>query len=201
MTTREGCGPSCQSRTDARPEVVAQRAVLQVPRRRRRGRPCSTRTGVSLGSVSGCVGCGGGPRNPCFSPATLCDNLGDQYKCKTCQQGGGCPAGCATSGRMVLLPERDRLPPALLGVQLPAGLPERLLPLLHDAEHPVRPADQLRRTAVPVPAAGAAARPGAQRPGLAMIPLFVLVSLSLVVGLSTAIRYRNQLLPAGGLIA
>ena len=57
-----------------------------------------TRTGVSLGSVSGCVGCGGGPCNPCFSPATLCDNLGDQYKCKTCQQGGGCPAGCATSG-------------------------------------------------------------------------------------------------------
>jgi hypothetical protein len=57
-----------------------------------------TRTGVSLGSVSGCVGCGGGPCNPCFSPATLCDNLGDQYKCKTCQEGGGCPSGCATSG-------------------------------------------------------------------------------------------------------
>ena len=57
-----------------------------------------TRTGVSLGAVTSCVGCGGGPCNPCFSPATLCDNLGDQYKCKTCQQGGGCPAGCATSG-------------------------------------------------------------------------------------------------------
>ena len=145
-----------------------------------------TRTGVSLGSVSGCVGCGGGPCNPCFSPATLCDNLGDQYTCKTCQQGGGCPAGCATVGRVVLLPERDRVPPALLGVQLPAGLPERLLPLLHDAEHPVRPARQLRRAAVPVPAAGAATRPGDQRPRVAMIPLFVLVSLSLVVGLSTA---------------
>ena len=30
-----------------------------------------TRTDVSLGAVSGCVGCGGGPCNPCFSPATM----------------------------------------------------------------------------------------------------------------------------------
>ena len=57
-----------------------------------------TRTDVSLGAVSGCVGCGGGPCNPCFSPATLCDNLGADYHCPACSQGGGCPSGCQTSG-------------------------------------------------------------------------------------------------------
>jgi hypothetical protein len=57
-----------------------------------------TRTNVSLGAVSGCVGCGGGPCNPCFSPAQLCDTLAGNYPCKTCQEGGGCPDGCATSG-------------------------------------------------------------------------------------------------------
>ena len=55
-----------------------------------------TRTGVSLGAVTSCVGCGGGPCNPCFSPAQICENLG--FTCKTCQQGGGCPTGCITSG-------------------------------------------------------------------------------------------------------
>ena len=58
-----------------------------------------TRTGVSLGAVQGCVGCGGGPCNPCFSPAGLCDDItGGQFVCKTCTQGGGCPDGCQTSG-------------------------------------------------------------------------------------------------------
>jgi hypothetical protein len=57
-----------------------------------------TRTDVSLGAVSSCVGCGGGPCNPCWSPAILCDNLNPPYPCKTCQQGGGCPTGCLTSG-------------------------------------------------------------------------------------------------------
>jgi hypothetical protein len=57
-----------------------------------------TRTGVSLGAVSGCVGCGGGPCNPCYSPVGLCDDLNPSYPCKTCQKGGGCPAGCSTSG-------------------------------------------------------------------------------------------------------
>ena len=47
-----------------------------------------TRTGVSLGAVTSCVGCGGGPCNPCFSPAQICENLG--FPCKTCQEGGGC---------------------------------------------------------------------------------------------------------------
>jgi hypothetical protein len=58
-----------------------------------------TRTNVSLGSVSGgCVGCGGGPCNPCWSPAIRCNDLKSSYPCKTCEQGGGCPANCTTSG-------------------------------------------------------------------------------------------------------
>ena len=57
-----------------------------------------TRTDVSLGAVSGCVGCGGGPCNPCFSPAEVCDTLPGDYACKLCSQGGGCPDGCQTSG-------------------------------------------------------------------------------------------------------
>jgi hypothetical protein len=55
-----------------------------------------TRTEVSLGAVSGCVGCGGGPCNPCWSPATSCENVGKV--CKPCQEGGGCPEGCSTGG-------------------------------------------------------------------------------------------------------
>ena len=58
-----------------------------------------TRTGVSLGAIQGCVGCGGGPCNPCFSPAWICDDItGGQFNCKRCAQGGGCPDGCQTSG-------------------------------------------------------------------------------------------------------
>ncbi len=58
-----------------------------------------TRTDVSLGAISGCVGCGGGPCNPCGSPAPICDTLSQgTYPCKTCVQGGGCPEGCQTSG-------------------------------------------------------------------------------------------------------
>lgn len=55
-----------------------------------------TRTGVSLGATEGCIGCGGGPCNPCFSPRGLCENIG--FTCKTCVQGGGCPEGCTTTG-------------------------------------------------------------------------------------------------------
>jgi hypothetical protein len=58
-----------------------------------------TRTGISVGAVNGCVGCGGGPCNPCWSPVGICDQLSSTaYPCKTCQQGGGCPTGCSTSG-------------------------------------------------------------------------------------------------------
>jgi hypothetical protein len=57
-----------------------------------------TRTDVTLGAVTGCVGCGGGPCNPCFSPAGVCDDVTPQYPCKTCAVGGGCPVGCSTGG-------------------------------------------------------------------------------------------------------
>ena len=57
-----------------------------------------TRTGVSMGAVTGCVGCGGGPCNPCFSPATICENVPGNFTCKTCAEGGGCPDGCQTGG-------------------------------------------------------------------------------------------------------
>jgi hypothetical protein len=58
-----------------------------------------TGTKVSLGAIQGCVGCGGGPCNPCGSPAGVCDQVtGGQYPCKTCLQGAGCPDGCMTGG-------------------------------------------------------------------------------------------------------
>ena len=58
-----------------------------------------TGTKVSLGAIQGCVGCGGGPCNPCGSPAGVCDSVtGGQYPCKTCLQGAGCPEGCSTGG-------------------------------------------------------------------------------------------------------
>src|SRR4029453_15724120 len=54
---------------------------------------------VSLGAITGCVGCGGGPCNPCFSPAGRCNDVtGGQYQCKSCAVGGGCPDGCNTGG-------------------------------------------------------------------------------------------------------
>jgi hypothetical protein len=57
-----------------------------------------TRTDVSLGAVTGCVGCGGGPCNPCYSPVGRCNDVTPQYPCKTCAEGGGCPVGCSTGG-------------------------------------------------------------------------------------------------------
>jgi len=57
-----------------------------------------TRTDVSLGAVQGCIGCGGGPCNPCFSPVIRCNDLPVPFNCKTCQEGGGCPVGCSTGG-------------------------------------------------------------------------------------------------------
>jgi hypothetical protein len=58
-----------------------------------------TGTDVSLGAVSGCVGCGGGPCNPCFSPVGECSDVtGGQYNCKSCAEAGGCPTGCSTGG-------------------------------------------------------------------------------------------------------
>ena len=57
-----------------------------------------TGTDVSLGALTGCVGCGGGPCNPCGSPAVRCNVLNPPWPCKLCTQGGGCPDGCQTSG-------------------------------------------------------------------------------------------------------
>jgi hypothetical protein len=57
-----------------------------------------TGTDVTIGSVTGCVGCGGGPCNPCVGAGPICTQMNPPYPCKTCQQGGGCPEGCNTSG-------------------------------------------------------------------------------------------------------
>jgi hypothetical protein len=89
-------GPDVSSRSQARRQVV-QTAVLQVPRRRlARRRLFLTRTKVSLGAIQGCVGCGGGPCNPCVGVGPICTDAG--FPCKTCQQGAGCPESCQTSG-------------------------------------------------------------------------------------------------------
>jgi hypothetical protein len=56
-----------------------------------------TRTDVTLGSIGGCSGCGGGPCNPnCISPHPVCTN--PNFLCKPCAQAGGCPIGCTTTG-------------------------------------------------------------------------------------------------------
>jgi hypothetical protein len=59
-----------------------------------------TRTGISLGTITSCVGCAGGPCPDCASPAPTCDSIG-----RSCPQptgcpsaGGGCPSGCTTTG-------------------------------------------------------------------------------------------------------
>jgi hypothetical protein len=54
-----------------------------------------TRTETTLGSITGCAGCGGGPCVPsCFSPHQRCLEM----PCRPCQLGAGCPVGCTTSG-------------------------------------------------------------------------------------------------------
>jgi hypothetical protein len=53
-----------------------------------------SRTEATLGSITACVGCGGGPCNPCGSPFQQCT----ERPCKPCRQGGGCPEGCMTTG-------------------------------------------------------------------------------------------------------
>jgi hypothetical protein len=55
-----------------------------------------TGTDVTLGSMGGCSGCGGGPCNNCFSPHPVCTN--PNYLCKPCHLAGGCPVGCTTTG-------------------------------------------------------------------------------------------------------
>ena len=62
------------------------------------------------------------------------------------------------------------MPDAVLRVQLPAGLRQPLVSLLHAAAHPVRP-DALVGDSLPL---------------RLVMPVLALVSLSLLVGLSTA---------------
>ena len=87
-----------------------------------------TRTDVSLGAITGCVGCGGGPCNPCFSPVARCetpqpaapvpDLPGRAAAARPAARTGGEWFCCLTSGA------RARLPVPLLGVHVPARLPE-----------------------------------------------------------------------------
>lgn len=55
-----------------------------------------TRSGISLGAVTACAGCGGGPCNPCFSPHVRCGQIG--RTCRDGCNGGGCPSSCSTTG-------------------------------------------------------------------------------------------------------
>src|SRR5439155_14840639 len=57
-------------------------------------------------------------------------------------------------GRMVLLCDRHRVPPALLRMQLSERMLIAGLPLLHTAQHPLHAEAALGRPAVPMPAGG-----------------------------------------------
>ena len=83
-----------------------------------------TGTKVSLGAIQGCVGCGGGPCNPCGSPADICENVPGNFTCKTCSTGRWLPGRLHDRRRMVLLSDErtSRVPLPLLGVQLPGWL-------------------------------------------------------------------------------
>ena len=109
-----------------------------------------TRTDVSLGAVTGCVGCGGGPCNPCFSPVGECSEVtGGTYVCKSCEVGGGCPDRLQHRRRVVLLPHgrrARRVPVPLLGVQLPVRLLQPVLLLLHEPPDAVHSRGSTRAT-------------------------------------------------------
>ena len=57
-----------------------------------------TGTDVSLGAITGCVGCGGGPCNPCGSPARVASSSNPPLPVQDLPVGGGCPDGCTTGG-------------------------------------------------------------------------------------------------------
>jgi hypothetical protein len=127
-----------------------------------------TRTDVSLGAVSGCVGCGGGPCNPCYSPATLCNNLQGDY-----------PASFARKAAAARTAARPRVSGSAAS-RTAAGC--------------AAPSATARRAAAIPPAT--ASRSCTSRAGDAVhcdplplrvvMPVLALVSLSLLVGLSTA---------------
>ena len=111
-----------------------------------------TRTDVSLGAITGCVGCGGGPCNPCFSPAGRCNDVtGGRLPVQVLRGRRRLPRRLQHGRRVVLLPhERGarRLPLPLLGVQLPGRLRQPVLPLLHGPPDAVPAAAALGRPAV-----------------------------------------------------
>ncbi len=55
-----------------------------------------TGTDISIAQQLLCAGCGGGPCNPCASPHPRCGSVG--IPCTNCNNGGGCPIGCVTTG-------------------------------------------------------------------------------------------------------
>lgn len=116
-----------------------------------------TRTDVSLGAVSGCVGCGGGP---------VRRDRPDLHGCRLPVQDLPGRRRLRPSvpdvRRVVLLPDLGpaRVPDSLFGVQLPARLPEPQLPLLRPARAPVPAHEGLGQHAVSLPAARSPDRSG-----------------------------------------
>ena len=117
-----------------------------------------TGTDVSLGAVTGCVGCGGGPCNPCVGIGPICTDAG--FPCKTCVEGGGCGPQCLTSGEWFCCQTSGRVgcrircsecncPPGCQNLSCHCFVQ---LPI-----HAVQPTAALGRPAVHVPAAGRAA--------------------------------------------
>ena len=102
-----------------------------------------TRTGVSLGAVEGCVGCGGGPCNPCGSPRH--DLREHRLLVQDLPAGRRLPRGLHDHGRVVLLPDErpGRLPLPLLRVRV-RRVRKRLVPLLHQSPDPLHASAALR---------------------------------------------------------
>src|SRR5262249_31417071 len=145
-------GPGCKGCTAARTALVAQ-TVLQVPRgwlaRRRpvaHADRCLARRCLRLRRL----------RRRAVQPVLLARPDLREHRPFLQDLGGGrrVPEGLPDIGRVFLLPDRHAVPPALLRVQLPAGLREPVLPLLYPTEGAVHPAPELRRPALPMPARG-----------------------------------------------
>ena len=114
-----------------------------------------TRTDVSLGAITGCVGCGGGPCNPCFSPVGEC-SAGDRrcLRMQDLRDRRRLSDRLQHRRRVVLLPHgrpARRVPVPLLGVQLPVRLLQPFLLLLHEPPDAVPAAAAFRRPTVYLP--------------------------------------------------
>jgi len=115
-----------------------------------------TGTDVSIGAITGCVGCGGGPLQPLR--LTGADLRGGRFLVQDLPAGRRLPRRLQHRRRVVLLPDHGacRLPDSLLRVQLPGRLREPVLSLLHAAQHPVHSTAALGRPALRLPAVGGA---------------------------------------------